>query len=160
MKFGIRKPNIKSSIKARTTGRIKRSAKKAINPFYGKRGMGYITNPKKAVYNKVYNKTSFGIQDILKDNANNNSNNLKEYNNKKMEYNNYEIIDNKIYFGNKFYTKKQFLKLGRFYIVGSLIIVILGLIMAPIGLILSFLGLIYFFTGIKILKESKNIREN
>lgn len=28
MKFGIRKPNIKKSIKARTTGRIKRMAKK------------------------------------------------------------------------------------------------------------------------------------
>lgn len=51
MKFGIRKPNIKKSIKARTTGRIKRSAKKAINPLYGKKGMGFVNNPKKAVYN-------------------------------------------------------------------------------------------------------------
>ena len=47
MKFGFRTPNLKKSFKARTTGRIKRSAKKAINPFYGKKGMGYITNPKK-----------------------------------------------------------------------------------------------------------------
>ena len=36
MKFGFRTPNLKKSFKARTTGRIKRSAKKAINPFYGK----------------------------------------------------------------------------------------------------------------------------
>ena len=28
MKFGIRKPNIKSSIKARTTGKVKRIVKK------------------------------------------------------------------------------------------------------------------------------------
>ena len=65
MKFGMRTPNLKKSIKARTTGRIKRTAKKAINPLYGKKGMGYIKNPKKAVYNKVYNKTSFGVSSIL-----------------------------------------------------------------------------------------------
>lgn len=65
MKFGFRKPNIKTSIKARTTGRIKRSMKRTVNPFYGKKGMGFAINPKKAVYNKVYNKTSFGIRDIF-----------------------------------------------------------------------------------------------
>lgn len=66
MKFGIRKPSIKKSIKARTTGRIKRSAKRAINPFYGKKGMGFINNPKKAVYNKVYHKTSISAFDVFK----------------------------------------------------------------------------------------------
>ena len=66
MKFGIRKPNIKKSIKARTTGRIKRSAKKAINPLYGKKGMGFVNNPKKAVYNKVYHKTSISAFDAFK----------------------------------------------------------------------------------------------
>lgn len=59
MKYGMRKPNIKKSIKARTTGKMKRQAKKALNPFYGKKGMGCIKNPKKALYNKVYNKTTF-----------------------------------------------------------------------------------------------------
>ena len=66
MKFGFRTPNLKKSIKARTTGRIKRMAKSAVNPLYGKKGMGYINNPKKAIYNKIYNKTSFGISDTLK----------------------------------------------------------------------------------------------
>ena len=65
MKVGIRKPNIKKSIKARTTGKIKRSIKKSVNPLYGKKGMGYITDPKKAVYNKVYNKTTVGVKDIV-----------------------------------------------------------------------------------------------
>ena len=37
MKFGMRKPSIKKSIAARTTGRAKRSVKKAIIPDYGKR---------------------------------------------------------------------------------------------------------------------------
>ncbi len=66
MKFGIRKPNIKKSIKARTTGRIKRSAKKAINPLYGKKGIGFVSNPKKAVYNKIYHKTSISAFDVFK----------------------------------------------------------------------------------------------
>ncbi|GAA5403731.1 hypothetical protein [Streptococcus uberis] len=58
MKVGIRKPSLKKSLKARTTGSLKRKAKSAINPLYGKKGMGLINNPKKAVYNKVYNKTT------------------------------------------------------------------------------------------------------
>lgn len=65
MKFGIRKPSIKKSIKARTTGKAKRAIKKAIIPGYGKKGMGWVKNPKKAMYNKVYNKTTFSINDIF-----------------------------------------------------------------------------------------------
>ena len=74
MKFGYRKPSIKKSIKARTTGKIKRATNSAINPFYGKKGMGYINDPKKAIYNKIYNKTTFGTSDILKKIDNNNNN--------------------------------------------------------------------------------------
>ena len=65
MKIGIRKPSIKRMMKARTTGALKRKVKKAVNPLYGKRGMGLV-KPKKAVYNKVYKKTSIGIFEILK----------------------------------------------------------------------------------------------
>ena len=66
MKFGIRKPNLKSSLKARTTGRAKRAVKRAVIPGYGKKGRGWVTNPKKAAYNKVYNKTSIGVSDIIR----------------------------------------------------------------------------------------------
>lgn len=66
MKFGFRKPSLKKSIKARTTGKIKRKVKSKVNPFYGKKGTGWVRNPKKAVYNKVYKKTSFGLRDVLK----------------------------------------------------------------------------------------------
>lgn len=66
MKFGMRKPSLKKSIKARTTGKAKRAIKKAVIPGYGKKGMGWINNPKKAAYNKVYNKTTFSILDIFK----------------------------------------------------------------------------------------------
>ena len=66
MKFGMRKPSIKKSIKARTTGKAKRKVKKALIPGYGKKGIEYIKNPKKAVYNKVYKKTTFSFWDLFK----------------------------------------------------------------------------------------------
>ena len=66
MKFGMRTPSLKRSISARTTGQIKRSVKRAIIPGYGKKGMGWIKNPKKAMYNKVYHKTTFSIFDLFK----------------------------------------------------------------------------------------------
>lgn len=47
MKYGVRKPNIKKSIKARTTGKVKRQVKKAVNPLYGKKGMGIVNDPKR-----------------------------------------------------------------------------------------------------------------
>lgn len=66
MKVGFRKPSLKKSLKARTTVKWKRQAKKAIISGYGKKGSGWIKNPKKAAYNKVYHKTTFGLSDILK----------------------------------------------------------------------------------------------
>lgn len=66
MKVGFRKPSIKKSIKARTTGKVKRKIKSSIDPTYGKKGMGWVKNPKKAAYNKVYNKTTFGLRDLFK----------------------------------------------------------------------------------------------
>lgn len=65
MKFGFRKPSLKKKIKAKTTGKMKRSINKAIKPGYGKKGMGLLKNPKKSLYNKAYNKTSFSLFDIL-----------------------------------------------------------------------------------------------
>lgn len=66
MKFGMRKPSLKKSIKARTTGKAKRTIKKAVIPGYGKKRTGLIKNPKKTVYNKIYNKTTFSIKDLFK----------------------------------------------------------------------------------------------
>lgn len=66
MKFGMRKPNIKKSIKARTTGKLKRKIKSMINPFYGKKGIGFIKNPSRSIKNKIYRKTTFSLWDLLK----------------------------------------------------------------------------------------------
>jgi len=66
MRFGMRKPSIKRSLKARTTGRAKRSVKRAINPLYGKKGVGFVKNPKRSVKNAVYKRTTFSFWDLFR----------------------------------------------------------------------------------------------
>ncbi len=63
---GFRKFSPNKSFKARTSGRATRSFKRAVNPLYGKKGMGYITNPERAIKNKIYHATTFGVSDISK----------------------------------------------------------------------------------------------
>lgn len=65
MKIGIRKPSIKKSLKARSTGKLKRKVKSSVNPLYGQKGMG-IMHPKRAVKNKIYKKTTFSIFKLFK----------------------------------------------------------------------------------------------
>lgn len=72
MKIGVRKPSLKKSIKSRTTGKAKRAIKKSTIPRYGQKGIGYINDPKKAVYNKVYNNTTVDSKDLFE--VNNNTN--------------------------------------------------------------------------------------
>lgn len=66
MKFGFRTPSFKKSFSARTTGRFKRSIKRAFIPGYGQKGAGWIKNPKKAFYNKVYHKTTVSLFSLPK----------------------------------------------------------------------------------------------
>ena len=66
VKIGMRKPNLKSSLKARTTGRAKRAMKRALIPGYGKKGMGWVKNPRKAAYNAVYRRTTVGVGDVAR----------------------------------------------------------------------------------------------
>lgn len=58
MKLGFRTPNLKSRVKARTTGKVKRKMKRSVNPLYGKKGMGLLRNPKKSIYNRIYRRTT------------------------------------------------------------------------------------------------------
>ncbi|WP_422659138.1 hypothetical protein ACK8P5_00885 [Paenibacillus sp. EC2-1] len=63
MKFGMRRPSLKKRISART------SIKRQIVHRAGlkmPRGYGWLRNPKKAVYNKVYNRTTFDIFKLIK----------------------------------------------------------------------------------------------
>lgn len=65
MKFGLRAPSFKKSLSARTSGAFNRAIKRALIPGYGKKGIGWLSNPKKALYNKVYRSLTIGLPDIL-----------------------------------------------------------------------------------------------
>ena len=58
MKFGFRIPSLTKRIAARTS--IKRIIRHNLG-FKAPKGLGIITDPEKAIYNKVYNKTSNGF---------------------------------------------------------------------------------------------------
>ena len=62
MKFGIRRPSLKKKLAARTS--FKRVVRHQLG-FKAPRGYGWITNPKKAAYNEVYNKTNVGCSLLL-----------------------------------------------------------------------------------------------
>jgi hypothetical protein len=62
MKFGFRIPSLTKRIAARTS--VKRIIRHKLG-FKAPRGMGWLTNPKKAAYNRVYNRTSKGCLVVL-----------------------------------------------------------------------------------------------
>ncbi len=57
MKFGIRTPSLTKRIAARTSW--KRYVRHNLG-LKAPRGWGWLTNPRKAAYNRVYNRTSVG----------------------------------------------------------------------------------------------------
>ncbi len=62
MKFGFRKPSLRKRIAART------SWKRAVRHRLGMkapRGWGWLTNPRRAAYNRVYNRTTRGCAVML-----------------------------------------------------------------------------------------------
>jgi hypothetical protein len=63
MKFGIRKPSLRKSIAARTS--LKRVVRHSLG-VKAPRGWGWITNPKKAAYNRVYNRTTISLGGLLR----------------------------------------------------------------------------------------------
>lgn len=65
MKTGLRKPSLNKSIAARTKGKWTRQLKRSVNPYYGKKGTGWL-HPKRKAYNWAYKKTTFSIWDLIK----------------------------------------------------------------------------------------------
>lgn len=62
MKFGIRIPSLSKRIAARTSW--KRYARHSLG-LKAPRGLGWLTNPKKAAYNRIYNRTTVGCTGLL-----------------------------------------------------------------------------------------------
>jgi hypothetical protein len=63
MKFGIRKPSIRKVVAARTSpARFVRHNLGLKAP----RGFGWVTNPRRALYNRIYNRTSVSFWSLLR----------------------------------------------------------------------------------------------
>ena len=142
MKIGMRTPSLKKSLKARTTSKWKRQAKKAIIPGYGKKGVGWIKNPKKAMYNKVYHKTTFGLSDLLKPSKKRKKKAIKKQTSIKST---------------KKYTAKDYKEAGIVLIVIGAILVFL---LPPISFILITTGFTSFIIGHFSMKREMKKRQN
>lgn len=143
MKFGYRKPSIKKSISARTTGRAKRAVKSAILPGYGKKGMGWINNPKKAAYNHVYNKTTKSIFDNTTSNSNTHNPNQINANHDSS----FNTLDGKIKVGNSYYTPSSLKGFAIFYLLLDCILIPLSFYIMPFGIITLLFGLFLIYTA-------------
>ena len=62
MKFGMKKPSVRRSIAARTS--VKRMVRTSLG-LKAPRGYGWLTNPKRAAYNRVYSRTTFSFWSLL-----------------------------------------------------------------------------------------------
>lgn len=62
MRFGFRVPSIRKRIAARTS--LKRYVRNSLG-LKAPRGYGWITNPKRALYNRVYNRTTAGCSILV-----------------------------------------------------------------------------------------------
>jgi hypothetical protein len=62
MKFGLRIPSLKKRIAARTS--VKRFVRHSLG-LKAPRGWGWLTHPKRALYNRIYNRTTCGCLILL-----------------------------------------------------------------------------------------------
>jgi hypothetical protein len=62
MKYGMRKSSPRKSLAAKTSS--KRMIKNALG-LKAPRGYGWLTNPRKAAYNRAYNRTTFSFWSVL-----------------------------------------------------------------------------------------------
>jgi len=62
VRFGFRMPSLRKRIAARTS--LKRYVRNSLG-LKSPRGWGWITNPRKAAYNRVYNRTTRGCLVVL-----------------------------------------------------------------------------------------------
>lgn len=62
MKLGLRTPSLNKRIGARLS--VKRVIRHNLG-FKMPRGFGFITNPKKALYNRIYSRTTFSLDWLL-----------------------------------------------------------------------------------------------
>lgn len=141
MKYGIRKPSVKKSISARTTGKLKRTVKKTVNPLYGKKGIGLVNDPKKAVYNKIYNKTTVGVGDIARSVSGGSAATHSPVHTSPI------TAEKPLNLGDPNVSDKRYKTNSVLFYILGLVFVFLGLVTLPIGIIFLILSVFCFMLG-------------
>ena len=62
-KFGVRKPSLKKSLAARTS--VKRALRHNVG-LKAPRGWEWLTNPKRAAYNRLYSRSTFSLWSLIR----------------------------------------------------------------------------------------------
>lgn len=159
MKKGFRTPSVKKSISARTTGKATRAVKRAVNPTYGKKGMGMINDPKKAVYNKVYNNTNVSIKDVYSSPKTSSESAEKIYpDDPYYSPKGYMIVEDKVVVnGKKWYDSKKLLRNKVLYLIYGFFLLAIGLCCIPVGIILIIFGIMFFYSSHSFSKMRKEL---
>lgn len=116
--------------------------------------MGYIKNPKKAMYNKIYQKTTIdGLAPLKKNTSIKGASGIKNTIKEKAVPNaapqniqstsNITIKDGKAKIGKKYYSKKSILNYRLLFIICGWLLIMCGCFSLPIGIL--FIGLGIFF---------------
>ena len=63
MKFGVRRPSLRRSLAARTSW--KRYVRQSLG-LKAPRGWGWLTDPRRALYNRVYARTTISLWTLLR----------------------------------------------------------------------------------------------
>ena len=63
MKFGVRRPSLRRSLAARTSW--KRYVRQSLS-LKAPRGWGWLTDPRRALYNRVYARTTISLWTLLR----------------------------------------------------------------------------------------------
>lgn len=63
MKWGFRKPSLRKRLAARTS--LRRYLRQSLG-LKAPRGWGWLTNPRQAAYNRLYRRTTFGLDDLFR----------------------------------------------------------------------------------------------
>ena len=152
MKIKYRKPSIKKSISARTIGKSERAIKKAIIPGYGKKGTGWIKNPKKATYNYIYNRTTKSIFEDT-NSSNSNQSHIDDFTANPTSKSVFEVAKkDKIRIGDSYYTSKALRRFAIFYIVVDIFLIPISFLILPFGIFTLFLGIWLLYMAYKYLK--------
>lgn len=139
MKFGFRVPSVQKRFAARTSW--KRYARHSVG-IKMPRGLGWISNPKKASYNRIYNRVSFDVFKLSGKGGVGSSPQTSGNDTPKMPF---EVIRGDYWKLTNFFAVR--FAVAFLALCGIGIILCISIIAAPLGILCFFLAILDFLFG-------------